>query len=242
MSDERLAVVPRNSRGPGRKGDAATMASHPVGTRDEWLAARLELLEAEKELTRRGDELARRRQELPWVRIDKAYRFDTDEGRGCTGCSLVADHFDGVIPHLNGRDITLVCASIAPLQELQDYKRQMGWRFPWVSSLGSDFNYDFGVASTSTMVSGDDALRCSCCRQVNSWLTCSPYRRATAEAVVAGSRLSAAIRALSSSVQRRRRPTPVITSTRRNPSAFVPAVEPGLRIGAGPVSIARVPH
>src|SRR5918994_72784 len=148
MSDERLAVVPRNSRGPGRKGDAATMASHPVGTRDEWLAARLELLEAEKELTRRGDELARRRQELPWVRIDKAYRFDTDEGRGCTGCSLVADHFDGVIPHLNGRDITLVCASIAPLQELQDYKRQMGWRFPWVSSLGSDFNYDFGVAFT----------------------------------------------------------------------------------------------
>jgi predicted dithiol-disulfide oxidoreductase (DUF899 family) len=70
----------------------------------------------------------------------------TDERRGCTGCSLVADHFDGVIPHLNGRDITLVCASIAPLQELQDYKRQMGWRFPWVSSLGSDFNYDFGVA------------------------------------------------------------------------------------------------
>ena len=155
------------------------MTKHITGTRDEWLAARLELLEAEKELTRRGDELARRRQELPWVRIDKAYRFETDEGsasladlfrgrsqllvyhfmfgygarltderRGCTGCSLVADHFDGVIPHLNGRDITLVCASIAPLQELQDYKRQMGWRFPWVSSLGSDFNYDFGVAFT----------------------------------------------------------------------------------------------
>jgi predicted dithiol-disulfide oxidoreductase (DUF899 family) len=72
----------------------------------------------------------------------------TDKRRGCTGCSLVADHFDSVIPHLNGRDISLVCASIAPLQELQDYKRQMGWRFPWVSSLGSDFNYDFGVAFT----------------------------------------------------------------------------------------------
>jgi predicted dithiol-disulfide oxidoreductase (DUF899 family) len=72
----------------------------------------------------------------------------TDERRGCTGCSLVADHFDSVIPHLNGRDITLVCASIAPLPELQDYKRQMGWRFAWVSSLGSDFNYDFGVAFT----------------------------------------------------------------------------------------------
>jgi predicted dithiol-disulfide oxidoreductase (DUF899 family) len=155
------------------------MTKHMSGTRKEWLAARLELLEAEKELTRRSDELARRRQELPWVRVDKEYRFETDEGsasladlfrgrsqllvyhfmfgygarltderRGCTGCSLVADHFDGVIPHLNGRDITLVCASIAPLQELQHYKRQMGWRFPWVSSLGSDFNYDFGVAFT----------------------------------------------------------------------------------------------
>src|SRR5919206_3366722 len=147
-----------------------TMTEHTIGTREEWLAARLELLEAEKELMRHSDELAGRRQELPWVRVDKEYRFETDEGsaslqdlfrgrsqllvyhfmfgygarltderRGCTGCSLVADHFDGVIPHLNGRDITLVCASIAPLQELQDYKRQMGWRFPWVSSLESDF-------------------------------------------------------------------------------------------------------
>jgi predicted dithiol-disulfide oxidoreductase (DUF899 family) len=155
------------------------MTKHKTGTREEWLAARLKLLKEEKELTRRSDELARRRQELPWVRIDKEYRFKTDEGsaslaelfqgrsqllvyhfmfgygfrltderRGCTGCSLIADHFDGVIPHLNGRDITLVCASIAPLQELQNYKRQMGWRFPWVSSLGSDFNYDFGVAFT----------------------------------------------------------------------------------------------
>ena len=116
------------------------MTTHKTGTRDEWLAARLELLEAEKDLMRRGDELARRRQKLPWVRIDKEYRFETDEGgasltdlfqgrsqllvyhfmfgygyrltdarRGCTGCSLIADHFDGVIPHLNGRDITLVC-------------------------------------------------------------------------------------------------------------------------------------
>lgn len=155
------------------------MTKHKTGTREEWLAARLKLLKEEKELTRRSDDLARRRQELPWVRIDKEYRFKTDEGsaslaelfqgrsqllvyhfmfgygfritaerRGCTGCSLIADHFDGVIPHLNGRDITLVCASIAPLQELQNYKRQMGWRFPWVSSLGSDFNYDFGVAFT----------------------------------------------------------------------------------------------
>jgi predicted dithiol-disulfide oxidoreductase (DUF899 family) len=153
------------------------MAKHGTGTREDWLAARLELLAAEKQHLRRGDALARQRQALPWVRIDKAYRFETDEGsasladlfggrsqllvyhfmfgygfrltderRGCTGCSLVADHFDCVIPHLNGRDITLVCASIAPLRELQDYKRQMGWRFAWVSSLGSDFSYDFGAA------------------------------------------------------------------------------------------------
>ncbi len=155
------------------------MTGPRTGTRAEWLAARVALLEAEKEHMRRGDELARRRQELPWVRIDKAYVFDTDQGkqtlaelfdgrsqllvyhfmfgfgarltderRGCTGCSLVADHFDGVIPHLNGRGVTLVCASLAPLQELRDYKRQMGWQFPWVSSQGSDFNYDFGVAFT----------------------------------------------------------------------------------------------
>ena len=137
------------------------MQQHQVVSRDEWLKARVALLKEEKELTRRSDELARRRQELPWVRVDKEYRFETDEGsasladlfkgrsqllvyhfmfgygcrltderRGCTGCSLIADHFDGVIPHLNGRDIALVCESIAPLQELQNYKRQMGWRFP----------------------------------------------------------------------------------------------------------------
>jgi predicted dithiol-disulfide oxidoreductase (DUF899 family) len=155
------------------------MTKHATGTREQWLAARLELLKAEKELTRRSDELACRRQELPWVRIEKEYRFETDEGnaplvdlfrgrsqllvyhfmfsygfrltadrRGCTGCSLIADHFDGVIPHLNARNITLVCESIAPLEELREYKQQMGWRFPWVSSLGSDFKYDFGVAFT----------------------------------------------------------------------------------------------
>jgi predicted dithiol-disulfide oxidoreductase (DUF899 family) len=155
------------------------MPTHATGTREEWLAARRELLEAEKSHFRRGDEITRMRQELPWVPIQKAYIFDTEEGtkslaelfggrsqllvyhfmfgvgfrltddrQGCTGCSLVADHFDSVIPHLNGRDVRLVCASIAPLHQLQDYKKQMGWRFPWVSSLGSDFNYDFGVAFT----------------------------------------------------------------------------------------------
>jgi predicted dithiol-disulfide oxidoreductase (DUF899 family) len=155
------------------------MKRHKTGTREEWLVARLDLLEAEKELMHRSDDLARRRQGLPWVRIDKDYRFETANGsasladlfggrsqllvyhfmfgygfrltekrRGCTGCSFVADHFDGVIPHLNGHDVTLVCESIAPLNELQAYKRQMGWQFPWVSSLGSDFKYDFGAAFT----------------------------------------------------------------------------------------------
>jgi predicted dithiol-disulfide oxidoreductase (DUF899 family) len=158
---------------------SGAMKRHKTGTREEWLAARLDLLEAEKDLMQRSDELARRRQGLPWVRIDKDYRFETANGsasladlfggrsqllvyhfmfgygyrltekrRGCTGCSFVADHFDGVIPHLNGRDVTLVCESIAPLKELEAYKRQMGWQFPWVSSLGSDFKYDFGAAFT----------------------------------------------------------------------------------------------
>jgi len=155
------------------------MSKHKTGRREEWLAARLELLKGEKALSRQSDKVARQRQALPWVRIDKEYRFETDEGsasladlfrgrsqllvyhfmfgdgdrlttkrQGCTGCSFVADHFDGVLPHLNGHDVTLIAASIAPLHELQDYKRQMGWRFPWVSSLGGDFNYDFGVAFT----------------------------------------------------------------------------------------------
>jgi predicted dithiol-disulfide oxidoreductase (DUF899 family) len=155
------------------------MSDHKTGTREDWLAARLELLEAEKQHMRQGDELARRRQELPWVPIEKEYVFETDNGKkslaelfdgrsqllvyhfmfgfgyrvdeqnpGCTGCSLVADHFDGVIPHLNGRDVTLVAESIAPLGDLLRYKERMGWRFPWVSSLGSEFRYDFGAAFT----------------------------------------------------------------------------------------------
>jgi predicted dithiol-disulfide oxidoreductase (DUF899 family) len=145
------------------------MASHKTGTREEWLAARLDLLQAEKELTRRGDELARRRQELPWVRIDKEYRFDTDEGTaslaglfagrsqllvyhfmfgpdyaaGCPSCSAIADGFSGSVVHLANHDVTLCLVSRAPLAKLQAYKRRMGWSFPWASSFGSDFNYDF---------------------------------------------------------------------------------------------------
>jgi len=150
------------------------MSKHITGTRQEWLAARLELLEAEKELTRRSDELARRRAALPWVRIDKDYRFDTDEGSaslrdlfrgrsqlliyhfmfgpdykaGCPSCSSIADGFSGFVVHLENHDVTLSAVSRAPLAKLQAYKRRMGWTFPWASSLGSDFNFDFNVSIT----------------------------------------------------------------------------------------------
>jgi len=148
--------------------------AHMTGTREEWLAARLELLEAEKELTRRSDELARRRQELPWVRVDKEYRFQTDEGNasladlfggrsqllvyhfmfgpdytaGCATCSTIADGFSGFVVHLANHDVTLSAVSRAPLAKLQAYKRRMGWTFPWASSLGGDFNFDFNVSLT----------------------------------------------------------------------------------------------
>ncbi len=150
------------------------MTKHRTGTRKEWLAARLELLEAEKELTRHSDDLARRRQELPWVRIDKEYRFETDEGSasladlfrgrsqllvyhfmfgpdytaGCPSCSAIADGFNGVVVHLANHDVMLWTVSRAPLAKLQAYKRRMGWVFPWASSSGSDFNFDFNVSFT----------------------------------------------------------------------------------------------
>jgi predicted dithiol-disulfide oxidoreductase (DUF899 family) len=150
------------------------MTKHITGTREEWLAARLDLLEAEKELTRRSDELARRRQELPWVRIDKEYTFDTDEGKagladlfkgrsqlliyhfmfgpdyaaGCPSCSSIADGFNGIAVHLAHHDVMLGAVSRAPLAKLQAFKRRMGWTFPWASSFGSDFNFDFSVGFT----------------------------------------------------------------------------------------------
>ncbi len=150
------------------------MVRHKVGTREEWLAARVELLEREKELTRRSDELARQRLELPWVPVEEEYSFETEDdtktlaelfdGRsqllvyhfmfgpqytaGCPICSAAADTFDGAIVHLNHRDVTFLCVSRAPLEKLQAYKRRMGWGFPWASSLGSDFNFDFGVSFT----------------------------------------------------------------------------------------------
>jgi predicted dithiol-disulfide oxidoreductase (DUF899 family) len=150
------------------------MTKHLTGTRSEWLAARRELLTAEKELTRRSDELARRRQELPWVRVDKEYRFGTDEGSasladlfqgrsqlliyhymfgpdytaGCATCSTIADGFNGSAIHLANHDVTLGAVSRAPLAKLQAYKRRMGWTFPWASSFGNDFNFDFDISFT----------------------------------------------------------------------------------------------
>jgi predicted dithiol-disulfide oxidoreductase (DUF899 family) len=143
-----------------------------IVSRDEWLAARLDLLRAEKDLTRRSDELARQRRALPWVCVDKNYVFDTNEGEktlcelfdgrsqllvyhfmfgpdwaeGCPACSFMADSFDRAIAHLNQRDVTMICASRAPLDRLNSYKRRMGWSFCWASTRGHDFNCDFGVS------------------------------------------------------------------------------------------------
>jgi predicted dithiol-disulfide oxidoreductase (DUF899 family) len=151
------------------------MTTHLTGTREEWLAARLELLQAEKELTRRGDELALRRQALPWVRIDKEYRFEIDAGSasmadlflglsrlliyhfmfgpdytsGCPSYSAIADGFNGFVAHLASHDVTLSAVSRAPLAKLQAYRRRMGWTFPWASSPGGDFNFDFNVSITA---------------------------------------------------------------------------------------------
>jgi predicted dithiol-disulfide oxidoreductase (DUF899 family) len=148
--------------------------NHPIVTREQWLTARLELLKEEKEHTRRSDELARKRQELPWVRVDKEYRFETETGSaaladlfggrsqlliyhfmfgpdytaGCPSCSTIADGFNGFAVHLANHDVTLAAVSRAPLAKLQAYKRRMGWTFPWASSLDADFNFDFNVSLT----------------------------------------------------------------------------------------------
>ena len=150
------------------------MNTHNTATRDQWLAARLQLLEAEKALTRRNDEVARQRQALPWVRLDKTYRFATDNGSatlaelfqgrsqllvyhfmfgpdytaGCPSCSAIADGFDPVVIHLANHDVTLMAISRAPLAKLQAYKRRMGWTFPWASAADSDFTADFNVYFT----------------------------------------------------------------------------------------------
>ncbi len=151
------------------------MTTHKTGTREEWLAARLELLAAEKELTRKSDELAQRRQALPWVRVDKDYRFETEQGTvalpdlfqgrsqllayhfmfgpdyqsGCPSCSAIADGFNGFVTHLANHDVLLTAVSRAPLAKLQRYKQRMGWTFPWASAFGGDFNFDFNVSVTA---------------------------------------------------------------------------------------------
>ncbi|MBO9557988.1 MAG: DUF899 domain-containing protein [Caulobacter sp.] len=150
------------------------MTNHKVASREEWLEARKALLVHEKEETRLRDRNAAERLALPWVKIDKTYTFDTPAGRktldqlfagrsqlvvyhfmlppewetGCPGCSFLVDHLDGALPHLNHHDVTLVAVSRAPLDKIAAYKARMGWKFPWVSSFGGDFNYDFGVSFT----------------------------------------------------------------------------------------------
>jgi predicted dithiol-disulfide oxidoreductase (DUF899 family) len=180
MTDDRSAAAQGLDRTSDRMlhdirtKELGTMTKHTTGTREEWLAARIGLLDAEKELTRRSDELAQRRQELPWVRIDKAYRFETEEGSasladlfrgrsqlliyhfmfgpdytaGCPSCSSIADGFNGIAVHLANHDVMLAAVSRAPLAKLQPFKQRMGWTFPWASSFGSDFNTDFNIAFT----------------------------------------------------------------------------------------------
>ena len=207
------------------------MTTHITGTREEWLAARLELLEAEKELTRRSDELARRRQELPWVRVDKEYRFETDEGsasledlfRGArsssstTSCSGPTTRraarparrsptgSTASVVHLANHDVTLTAVSRAPLAKLQAYKQRMGWTFPWASSFGSDFNFDFSVAFTEK-------------QQREGASTTTTAARAPGRRALAGERQRRAGRALAAMTG-----TDVATYTRERPgmSAFV---------------------
>jgi predicted dithiol-disulfide oxidoreductase (DUF899 family) len=156
------------------------MPAHQVGTREQWVAAREELIAREKEHTRRGDELARQRRELPWVRVEKEYAFQTEKGRktladlfdgrsqlvvyhfmfgpdyeaGCPVCSSIADSFNGVLTHLQARDVTMICVSRAPLEKLLAYRERMGWNFNWVSSDQSDFNFDFEHVRTKEQISG----------------------------------------------------------------------------------------
>jgi predicted dithiol-disulfide oxidoreductase (DUF899 family) len=162
------------------------MTDHKIGTREEWQAAREKLLEREDELADLNRELAQQRRELPWVPVEKEYTFDTDEGKktlaelfdgrsqllayhimfgadytkgACPGCTGLADHFDGGVVHLNHRDVTFVAISRAPLEMLQAYKRRMGWQFPWVSSHGSDYQYDFGFALTEEQMATIDEVQ-----------------------------------------------------------------------------------
>ena len=170
------------------------MPKHKVGTREEWSAARKELHEREQELGELDEELAKQRQELPWVPVEKDYTFDTEEGKktlaelfdgrsqlliyhlmfgptyeqACPGCTGLADHLDGALPHMNNRDVTLMAISRAPIEKLKAYKQRMGWQFPYVSSYGSDFNFDFDFAFTEEqMAEGEMAKMVA---EADDWL------------------------------------------------------------------------
>lgn len=145
---------------------------HQIVSREEWLPSRKALLAKEKAFTRARDQLSAERRELPWVKVDETYLFDTPEGKksladlfgdhsqllvyhfmlgpgwaaGCPSCSYLADHFDGMLPHLAHRDVTFTAISRAPIAEVEAYKKRMGWHFPWASSFGNEFNFDFGVS------------------------------------------------------------------------------------------------
>jgi predicted dithiol-disulfide oxidoreductase (DUF899 family) len=160
------------------------MQPNEIVTREAWLRARQALLEREKAVTRLRDAVNAERMALPWVAVDKPYQFATRDGRrslgdlfdgrsqlmvyhfmlapgweaGCVGCSFLADHLDGMLPHLQNHDVTLIAVSRAPLDEIEAYRRRMGWTFPWVSSFGSDFNYDFGVSFTAEAVASGTAV------------------------------------------------------------------------------------
>jgi predicted dithiol-disulfide oxidoreductase (DUF899 family) len=162
------------------------VAQHKTGTREEWQAAHEELLKAENEHAERSEELAKRRQELPWVPVEKEYTFDTGEGKktlaelfdgrsqllaynvmygpdytvgACPGCSNLADHLDSALVHLNNRDVTLLAFSRAPIDRLQAYKERMGWKFPYVSTYGSDFPFDFSLALTEEQAAEIDEIQ-----------------------------------------------------------------------------------
>src|SRR6266496_2007560 len=150
------------------------MSEHMIGTREDWQEARDELAKLEAEQAERNEEIKRKRQDLPWVPVEKEYILDTEDGKktlaelfdgrsqlliyqlmfgptydaACPGCTGLADHFDGALPHVNARDLTLIAISRAPIERLNAYKRRMGWKFPYVSSFGSDFNFDFNFSFT----------------------------------------------------------------------------------------------
>ncbi|HEY5301911.1 MAG TPA: DUF899 domain-containing protein [Acetobacteraceae bacterium] len=194
-----------------RRTERRAMTTHMTGTHGAWLGARLESLAAEKALTRQSDEVARRRQELPWVRIDKPYQFETDAGgasladlfkgrsqllvyhfmfgpdytAGCVSCSAIADGFDGSVVHLANHDVTLTAVSRAPLAKLEAFKRRMGWNFPWASSLGDDFNFDFNVSITEEQ-QREGGIEYNYRRGARALVTATPSDRAAKNAAMAG--------------------------------------------------------